>query len=52
MTAGQIVALLLFGLAALLTAISWATPLDLRIPLLLASLGGCFLALDAGGVID
>jgi hypothetical protein len=52
MSAGQIVALLLFGLAAILTAISWVTPLDIRIPILLASLGGCFLALDAGGVID
>jgi hypothetical protein len=52
MTAGQLVALFLFGIAAVLTAISWAVPVDIRIPVLLASLGGCFLALDAGGVID
>lgn len=52
MTAGQLVALLLFGLAVVLTAISWATPVDLRIPVILASLGGVFLALDAGGVLD
>ena len=50
--AGAIVALILFGLSAILTAISWATPLDIRIPILLAALGGIFLALDAGGVID
>lgn len=52
MTAAQVVALILFGLAAILTAISWATPIDLRVPLILVALGGFILVLGDGGVID
>jgi hypothetical protein len=51
-TAGQAVALVLFAIAAVLTAIGWTRPLDMRVPLLLASLGGVVLCLDAGGVFD
>jgi hypothetical protein len=52
MNAAQLIAVLLFGIAAVLTLVSWATPIDIRIPVLLSTLGGIFLALDAGGVID
>jgi hypothetical protein len=51
MTAAQTVALILFALAAILTAVSWLTPLDTRVPLLLACLGGCFLVLDVSGEV-
>ena len=47
-----IAALILFIIAAVLTALSWVTAIDTRIAILLTAIGGILLCVDAGVELD